>query len=139
MFDPEFGFRRERHQPHLQPYFQAVVDKVNPRVPLQIETLAHPNSHAYVGGENMDFYTSNNDPVFYLLHAQVDRPWTVWQGQDYASRRRALDGTVTVANLPPSENATLSTVMHMGVAGGGDVPISQAMSPIENQYCYMYL
>ncbi|KJZ75720.1 hypothetical protein HIM_04877 [Hirsutella minnesotensis 3608] len=103
-----------------------------------LEALAHPTSHVFVGGEESDQYASPNDPVFYLLHAQIDRLWTVWQGQDYASRRSALDGTVTMQNVPPSENATLATAMHMGIAAGGDVPISRAMSATENDYCYMY-
>ena len=91
-----------------------------------------------MGADLFDFYSSPNDPVFFMLHSQIDRIWTLWQGQDYATRGQALDGTVTTFNDPPSENATLSTILHMGGSAGGDIPISQTMSAIGNEYCYVY-
>lgn len=103
-----------------------------------LENTAHPSSHNYMGGDGGDFYTSPNDPVFYLIHAQIDRLWTVWQGQDYASRQYALDGTLTIANRPPSGNATLESVMKMGIPAGGDVPIGAVMNAIAGEYCYVY-
>ena len=104
-----------------------------------LELTAHGMSHWYIGGENVDLYTSPNDPAFFLLHSQVDRVWSMWQGLDYEARKLALDGTLTMFNLPPSPNATLSSIMRMGVPAGGDLPISHSMSTIENDYCYMYL
>lgn len=97
----------------------------------------HPSSHRFGGGDIFDLFTSPNDPVFYLLHSQIDRLWTVWQGQDYKTRQDALDGTVTFLNQPPSANATLDTVMIMGTAGG-NVKVGEAMSAIGGRYCYMY-
>ncbi|KAM4067126.1 tyrosinase [Hirsutella rhossiliensis] len=100
--------------------------------------VAHPASHGYVGGDEQDLYTSPNDPLFYLIHSQIDRLWAVWQGQDYASREFALDGTVTINNMPPSEDATLSMIMHLDIAAGNDMPVSDAMTAIGNDYCYIY-
>lgn len=58
---------------------------------------AHGNGHIFVGGENLDFYSSPNDPIFFLHHAMLDRVWAIWQSQD-AARLDALDGTVTYMN-----------------------------------------
>jgi tyrosinase len=42
------------------------------------ELLIHNPMHTFVGG-SMNFMTSPNDPVFWLLHAGIDRLWTRWQ------------------------------------------------------------
>ena len=74
-----------------------------------------------------------------LHHSNIDRLWSIWQGQDYANRLLGLDGTVTVANIPPSQNATLDYIMHMGIPAGGDIPIREAMSTIQHGHCYVYM
>ncbi len=38
----------------------------------------HASAHGWVGGD-MSRYTSPNDPIFFMLHAQVDRIWAIWQ------------------------------------------------------------
>lgn len=96
----------------------------------------HPSSHAFLGGDGYDFYSSPNDPVFFLLHSQIDRIWSIWQAQDYDTRTYQVGGTVTFRNLPPSENATLDTVLKM-MTTGEDVSFRDTVSPIEN-YCYKY-
>lgn len=58
----------------------------------------HVAAHEAIGGDAGDFFTSPGDPIFYLLHAQIDRLWTIWQGQDWAARTYALDGTGTFQN-----------------------------------------
>lgn len=103
----------------------------------QFEVMLHKSAHESIGGDLFDLFSSPTDPAFFLLHGQVDRLWSIWQGQNYTDRAEALDGTVTFANDPPSANATLDTVMHMFEAGG-DMPIAKAMSTFENGYCYMY-
>lgn len=42
------------------------------------ELAIHNPMHTFVGG-SMNFMTSPNDPVFWLLHAGIDRLWTRWQ------------------------------------------------------------
>ena len=103
-----------------------------------LEFTAHFQSHLHLGKDGMDTYSTPNDPIFWLLHGQIDRLWSLWQGQDYANRRDGLDGTVTTGNVPPSANATLDTIMQMGVPAGGDLPIHVAVSTVENEYCYVY-
>ncbi|KAF4504582.1 hypothetical protein G6O67_008019 [Ophiocordyceps sinensis] len=97
----------------------------------------HVSAHGAVGGETVDFFSSPGDPIFYLLHAQIDRIWTMWQGQDWASRTYALDGPSTFQNLPPSANVTTESLLQMGYAGG-PVPVRDAMSPIDGPFCYRY-
>lgn len=44
-----------------------------------ITDKAHNHVHAWVGG-NMDWLASSpSDPVFWLLHAEIDRLWHIWQ------------------------------------------------------------
>ncbi|MDD2869460.1 tyrosinase family protein [Neomegalonema sp.] len=57
----------------------------------QLEMEAHNSAHAYVGGDMFDFSTSGFDPLFYALHANVDRLWEVWRNQGGASRASPTD------------------------------------------------
>ncbi|KAF2491901.1 Di-copper centre-containing protein, partial [Lophium mytilinum] len=109
------------------------------RPQLEHPTGVHISGHNFLGGDGGDTYSSPNEPLFFLHHAQIDRLWTIWQGQDIGGRRGAVDGTMTVANVPPSENATLESVMKMGAPAGGDLPIAHAMLTVGNDYCYMYV
>ncbi|MCT7948800.1 tyrosinase family protein [Ancylothrix sp. C2] len=43
-----------------------------------VELSIHNPMHTFVGG-SMNFMTSPNDPVFWLLHAGIDRLWSRWQ------------------------------------------------------------
>jgi tyrosinase len=106
---------------------------------LAFDLSVHKSAHEYAGGDLYDFYSSPNDPVFFLLHSQLDRLWTIWQAQDYDTRTDAMDGTETLLNLPPSANVTLDTKLKMGVAAGGDVRVGDTTSAIDGPYfCYMY-
>ncbi|CAF9929908.1 MAG: hypothetical protein GOMPHAMPRED_005511 [Gomphillus americanus] len=103
----------------------------------QLELGVHRAAHTYIGTEAFDFFSSPLDPVFFLLHSQIDRIWAIWQGQDLATRQNAVDGTLTAFNLPPSANGTLQSVMHFGVLDS-DKTIGFAASPTKNGYCYIY-
>ena len=46
----------------------------------EIEVLYHNRSHFDAGGW-LNTETSPRDPLFYLLHANVDRAWAEWQAQ----------------------------------------------------------
>ncbi len=45
-----------------------------------LESL-HGTAHVWIGGDMSNQATSPNDPIFFMLHAQVDRLWAVWQSQ----------------------------------------------------------
>lgn len=76
--------------------------------PTLLERNMHPAAHGFLGGDAFDLYSSPSDPLFYLLHGQVDRLWTVWQGLDIEARKDQLEGTVTFLNSesnPANANA----------------------------------
>jgi tyrosinase len=99
----------------------------------------HLAGHLFISGYDNDLYTSPQDPLFWFHHGNVDRMYSIWQGLDYATREYALDGTVTFANIPPSEPATLNTLLPFeNITGVADVPIGKVMSTTKEAYCYIY-
>ncbi len=58
----------------------------------------HASGHWQVGLNALDVFASPSDPVFWLHHAQIDRIWTMWQGQDLDRRTWEVWGTSTAAN-----------------------------------------
>jgi tyrosinase len=97
----------------------------------------HASGHWQVGLNALDVYASPSDPIFWLHHAQVDRVWSIWQGQDLERRTYEVWGTSTAANDPPSDNVTLDTVMDFGYVGPPRT-IEDVSSTIDGEYCYMY-
>ncbi|KAI1455175.1 Di-copper centre-containing protein [Annulohypoxylon moriforme] len=108
-----------------------------------VESLWHLNSHTFVGAEAADPFSTPNDPVFYLLHAQIDRLWAIWQGQDLSQRTYAIDGNRTflglamdyAPNVPPSL-ATIEDPMDMGL--GWHPKTKEGMPMTEDGRCYIY-
>ncbi|KAL4752251.1 hypothetical protein BDW72DRAFT_212133 [Aspergillus terricola var. indicus] len=96
----------------------------------------HLAGHSFISGVDNDIFTSPGDPLFWFHHAQVDRIWSIWQGLDLETREYALDGTLTLLNLPPSRNATLNDTMVFDFSP--EITIGAAMSPTKNGYCYIY-
>lgn len=58
----------------------------------------HGAGHFSLGGIELDLWASPSDPVFFLHHANIDRMWTIWQGQDLANRTNMMWGTGTTGN-----------------------------------------
>ena len=58
----------------------------------------HAAGHVYIGGENLDLFSSPNDPVFFLHHANLDRIWAIYQSLDPENRMYAQAGTRTFMN-----------------------------------------
>lgn len=58
----------------------------------------HASGHWQVGLGATDVFASPSDPVFWLHHAQVDRVWAMWQGQELAKRTYEIWGTATAGN-----------------------------------------
>ena len=54
--------------------------------------------HSFISDVDNDLFTSPGDPLFWFHHAQVDRIWTIWQGQVLSTREAEIDGTITIAN-----------------------------------------
>ncbi|KAK8103300.1 Di-copper centre-containing protein [Apiospora sp. TS-2023a] len=109
-----------------------------------IEQLWHRQSHTFIGGDGADPFSPTNDPVFYLLHAQIDRLWAIWQGQDLKSRTYAIAGNRTFFGIPldyapdvPPSLATIEDTIEMGL---GFRPLTkEGMPTTELGRCYVYV
>ncbi|KAK8023515.1 tyrosinase [Apiospora rasikravindrae] len=89
-------------------------------------------------------FSPTNDPVFYLLHAQIDRLWAIWQGQDLQERTYAIAGNRTFFGIPldyapevPPSLATIEDTMEMGLEFR---PLTKEGMPMtEFGRCYIYV
>ncbi|KAL1837444.1 hypothetical protein VTJ49DRAFT_3764 [Mycothermus thermophilus] len=98
----------------------------------------HAAGHWQIGLTALDVYASPADPMFWLHHAQVDRVWTMWQGQDPTGERtRMVWGTQTAGNDPPSGEVTLDTLVHFPHLGEPKT-VRELVSTVEGEYCYAY-
>ncbi|KAI0123787.1 hypothetical protein BJ170DRAFT_713049 [Xylariales sp. AK1849] len=109
-----------------------------------IENLWHRNAHTFIGLEGADPFSPTNDPAFYLLHAQIDHLWAIWQGQDLENRTYAIDGNRTFFGIPldyapdvPPSPATIEDEMNLGL---GYKPLTKEGMPMTvHGRCYMYI
>ncbi|KAI1100189.1 Di-copper centre-containing protein [Jackrogersella minutella] len=108
-----------------------------------LENDWHVKAHQFLGKDGLDLFTSPNDPIFYLLHSQVDRLWAIWQGQNFEERLYQVNGNRTFFGIPldtapnvPPSNATLEDVMDLGY--GYTPKIKDGMPMTYNGRCYMY-
>lgn len=87
-----------------------------------------------------DLYSSPNDPLFYLHHAQLDRLWTNWQAADASGARLTQMEGPTVP-FTGTGNTTLDTMVWMGYAAVS-LPIRRVMDTLnkdgEGPLCYVY-
>jgi len=99
----------------------------------------HTAGHYTFGGDpGGDFFASPGDPNFWLHHAQIDRTWWIWQNQDISKREKAVSGTLTIWDQPPSRNGTLDDWLDMGVLGTGNY-IRNVASTTKGPLCYIYM
>lgn len=109
----------------------------------RVEALWHRRSHTLVGGDAADPFSPTNDPVFYLLHAQIDRFWALWQGQDPRARTYAIDGNRTFFGLAlddaPDVPPSLATIEDPMVLALGYRPLTkEGMPTTAFGRCYLY-
>ncbi|KAK3384125.1 hypothetical protein B0T24DRAFT_715884 [Lasiosphaeria ovina] len=97
----------------------------------------HPQRGPFqVGGIMYDTSASSSDSIFFAHHAQIDRVWAIWQGQDPSRRTSQLWGTETVGNDPPSANVTMQTPIELGVLGA-DMKLGDVLSTVSGPFCYI--
>ncbi|KAF2400676.1 Di-copper centre-containing protein [Trichodelitschia bisporula] len=98
----------------------------------------HGGGHYGTGGEMLNLWSSINDPIFYLHHANLDRIW--WSWQLLGSGRLTEIGGPRYGN--GSGTVTLDTQLWMGY-NAQDRPIRQVMDPLnlngQGILCYVYL
>ena len=114
--------------------FQAIMDGT---VRNTSHLSPHSAGHWSLGISMLDQFASPSDPAFFLHHGMIDNMWTQWQLKDPQGRTYAIDGTITTLNIPPSENATVDTIVHFGFL---DEPrkLGELMDSRSEMYCYRY-
>ncbi|GKT45244.1 tyrosinase-like protein orsC [Colletotrichum spaethianum] len=60
----------------------------------------HTAGHMIVNGEASDFFSSTNDPTFFLHHAMVDRVYWLWQAL-HPGEAFNIAGTISSPSTPP--------------------------------------
>lgn len=80
--------------------------------------------------------------MFWLIHAMVDRTYWIWQNQKPAERAFLINGTRTMLNDPPSENATMEDVLNLEYvtpSGSQTFGMKNHVSSVAGPYCYIYM
>ncbi|TVY82856.1 Tyrosinase ustQ [Lachnellula suecica] len=90
-------------------------------------------------------YSSPGDPLFYFIHAALDRIWDQWQRADWDTRKSEISGPDTMFAYPfnffgdiPYTNITLDYPLHYDNFGD-DVKISDIMDTAADNLCYQYV
>lgn len=109
----------------------------------ELQIGVHGGGHYTLGGDpGRDVFSSPGDPTFYLHHANIDRVWWIWQMLSPIERQstdKAVAGSRTFLNDPPSANGTLDDDVEFGYAAGPSRQIRDLMSTVRGPFCYIYL
>lgn len=97
----------------------------------------HSAGHFAAGGDASDFFTSTNDPSFFLHHAMVDKLYWIWQSL-HLEKASQIGGTITMFNQPPSRDAVSSDPLEMRVLGE-QITIGGALDTLAGKFCYIYV
>ncbi|KAJ3191865.1 hypothetical protein HK101_007331 [Irineochytrium annulatum] len=99
--------------------------------------IAHNAVHFFTGGMDADLYfidLSANDPLFFMLHANVDRYWTLWQ-ELHPQNAAQYVGT---AQLPPGSGPKFN-VSAADIMPGFNLPVSMALGSQGGDFCVKYV
>jgi len=97
----------------------------------------HGAAHFTIGADpGGDFYTSPNDPAFFLLHAMIDRVWTIWQTQDLQNRMQVIAGGTSMFGGGAAQQLT----DQVNIANVNPVvyQIKDLVSVVDGPFCYVY-
>lgn len=97
----------------------------------------HSAGHFTVGGFMDSIHVSVQDPVWWALHANIDRIYTSWQAANPAIADQ-LYGTMTANNAPPSANVTLDSLEPDWGYFQGSVPVRDLIYTNAGPFCYTY-
>lgn len=116
--------------------FQAYVDG------FRAEGL-HNAAHLSLGGDLSNLSHSPNDPVFFLLHGQLDRLWAAWQAHN-PRNAHAIGGGETqdfsdFDNFPTGNGTkvTKNTIIYMSNLGP-DAKVKDVLNTKGGFLCYEY-
>ncbi|KDQ13278.1 hypothetical protein BOTBODRAFT_33608 [Botryobasidium botryosum FD-172 SS1] len=103
----------------------------------------HASTHRSLGGDVADPSWSPNDPLFFLVHAQLDRLWATWQKQHPANQYAIGGGedleTVNIDQFLTGSGkpVTADTTIYLSNLGP-DVKIKDLLSTKGGVLCYDY-
>lgn len=98
----------------------------------------HAAGHYAIGGDAGDFFSSPNDPVFFMHHTMVDQLWWIWQAL-HLDQADTIAGTITLLNTPPSREATVDDPIQMNYLNLEDSKIKNLLSTMDGTpFCYVY-
>ncbi|KAL0576037.1 hypothetical protein V5O48_005944 [Marasmius crinis-equi] len=98
-----------------------------------LEQGPHGALHNLIGGD-MRPHDAPNDPIFYMHHANIDRVWAKWQG-DNATRLHDYRGFNDVRQTQPASiNDTMPTLNLLD----GEVTVRDYMNTKGGPLCYEY-
>ncbi|KAF2101160.1 Di-copper centre-containing protein [Rhizodiscina lignyota] len=99
----------------------------------------HVGGHICVGGTESNAWSSPEDPMFFMQHANLDRIWNLWQLKDNGKNLWDIDAPI----FPNGTGVTkLDTVMYMGDYIAPPVEIKTVMDTLNRDgdgiLCYEY-
>jgi len=98
----------------------------------------HSAGHFTVGGFMSSIHVSVQDPIWWMLHTNIDRIYSSYQinNPDKASD---VYGTETANNTPPSANVTLDTIEpDWGYFDSSSRSVRDLISTTAGPFCYIY-
>ncbi|KXX76751.1 Tyrosinase [Madurella mycetomatis] len=97
----------------------------------------HAGGHFTIAGDpGGDFYTSPNDPAFWVHHGMIDRAWTIWQSLDLAARTQVIAGGSSMMGF--GRQQSLDDLVDLGVVGEKVYRIRDLVSSVDGPFCYVY-
>jgi tyrosinase len=107
----------------------------------------HAGLHIGVGGQvgdEADMWSSPGDPVFWFIHAALDKLWDQWKRRDWAVRQSQIMGPDTIFAYPfdffgpiPYTNITLDYELEFEHFGA-NIKIADIMDIQAPNICYIY-
>lgn len=97
----------------------------------------HLGAHFTVGGTAANLFVSPQDPIWYLLHAYMDKLYTTWQLNN-PDAANDVSGTETFSNTPPSANVTVNTYEPDWGYFFPSVPVGDLLNTTAGPFCYRY-
>ncbi|KAK0730293.1 hypothetical protein B0H67DRAFT_503586 [Lasiosphaeris hirsuta] len=120
--------------------FQDTMQAVTPGGGMGVHNAGH---YTIAGDPGGDFYTSPNDPAFWVHHGMIDRTWYIWQTQDFAARQQVIAGGTSMNGGfgfggGGSKMQSLEDPVDLGVVGNKVWKIKDLVSTVDGPFCYVY-
>ncbi|KAG7092538.1 hypothetical protein E1B28_008888 [Marasmius oreades] len=100
----------------------------------RLENGPHAYLHNRIGGD-MRPHTAPNDPIFYLHHANIDRIWAKWQGDNVTRLHADYSGW---NDMWHTQRASINDTMPILHLLDSQVTVRDYMNPQGGRLCYQY-